>query len=292
MEQPTLQTDLDMEIYFNELSVSPEASTKEESKEKIVQLLYLMKALREYDITILRTYDGFYSEDLGADYSLSSFLNDSSVSVELKTLLMSIVKNPIIDDIESNESEIFVNTKYETLNHNGEYMSPEGLAISHINNVPTLSLINHPFWIQQDLILRVYEEDSFIEELIVNVSGTESVASASFLDWVKSITVDLKLNSKENILKEFPPEKYELDNQAIDDILFWYYNDRRFLVRIKELIEDIPVNPFTGGKGKTEALGGTGGRASKRIVKKDRIVYTYSQEKIVIHQCRKHYDDK
>src|SRR5690606_5915058 len=260
MEQPTLQTDLDMEIYFNELSVSPEASTKEESKEKIVQLLYLMKALREYDITILRTYDGFYSEDLGADYSLSSFLNDSSVSVELKTLLMSIVKNPIIDDIESNESEIFVNTKYETLNHNGEYMSPEGLAISHINNVPTLSLINHPFWIQQDLILRVYEEDSFIEESIVNVSGTESVASASFLDWVKSITVDLKLNSKENILKEFPPEKYELDNQAIDDILFWYYNDRRFLVRIKELIEDIPVNPFTGGKGKTEALGGTGGR--------------------------------
>ncbi|MDM1047227.1 Txe/YoeB family addiction module toxin [Sphingobacterium hotanense] len=281
-----------MEIYFNELSVAPKASTKDESKEKIIQLLYLMKALRKYDITILRTYDGFYNEDLGAGYNPSSFLNDGSVSLELRTLLMTIVRNPTIDNIESNESEIFVNTKYETLNHNGKYVSPEGLAISHINNVPALSLINHPFWIQEDLILRVYEEDNFIEESIVNVSGTESAASASFLDWVKSITVDLKLNSKENILKEFPPEKYEMDNQAIDDILFWYYNDRRFLVRIKELIEDIPVNPFTGGKGKTEALGGTGGRASKRIVKKDRIVYTYSQEKIVIHQCRKHYDDK
>lgn len=284
-----------MEIYFNELSISPKASTKDESKEKIIQLLHLMKALREYDITILRAYDGFYSEDLGADYSLSSFLNDSSVSVELKTLLMTIVRNPTIDNIESNEAEIFLNTKYVTLNHKEEYVSPEGLAVSNINNVPALSLIDHPFWVQEALLLRIYEkneEDSFSEESVVNVSSSKSVASESFLDWVKSITVDLELNSKENILKEFPPEKYELDNQAIEDILFWYYNDRRFLVRIKELIEDIPVNPFTGGKGKTEALGGTGGRASKRIVKKDRIVYTYSQEKIVIHQCRKHYDDK
>jgi toxin YoeB len=64
------------------------------------------------------------------------------------------------------------------------------------------------------------------------------------------------------------------------------------LVRIKELIEDIWVHPFTGGKGKTEPLGGTGGKASKRIIKKDRIVYTYSKNKIVIHQCRGHYDDK
>jgi len=284
-----------MEIYFNELSVSPKASTKDESKKKIIQLLYLMKALREYDITILRTYDGFYSEDLGADYNLSSFLNDSSVTLELRTLLMTIVRNPTIDNIESNEAEIFINTKYETLNHKEEYVLPEGLAVSNINNVPVLSLINHPFWIQESLLLRIYEnneEDTFSEESIVNVSNSDSVASESFLNWVKSITVDLQLNSKENILKEFPSEKYEMDNQAIDDILFWYYNDRRFLVRIKELIEDIPVNPFTGGKGKTEALVGTGGRASKRIVKKDRIVYTYSQEKIVIHQCRKHYDDK
>src|SRR5690554_7681680 len=109
-----------MEIYFNELSIFPKASTEDESKEKIIQLLYLMKVLREYDITILRTYDGFYSEDLGENYNLSSFLNDSSVSVELKTLLMTIVRNPTIDDIESNEADIFLNTKYETLNHKGE----------------------------------------------------------------------------------------------------------------------------------------------------------------------------
>lgn len=266
-----------MEIYFNELSLSPKASTKDESKDKIIQLLYLMKALREYDITVLRAYDGFYSEDLGAGYNLSYFINDSSVTLELRTLLMTIVRNPTIDNIESNEAEIFINTKYETLNHKGEYVLPEGLAVSNINNVPVLSLINHPFWIQESLSLKIYEnneEYTFCEESVVNVSNTDSVASGSFLDWIKSVTVDLQLNSKENILKEFPPEKYELDNQAIDDILFWYYNDRRFLVRIKELIEDIPHNPFTGGKGKTETLAGSRGRASKRIVKKDRIVYT------------------
>ena len=81
------------------------------------------------------------------------------------------------------------------------------------------------------------------------------------------------------------------EQRAIDDLISWYYDDKRFIIRIKELINDIVNYPFKGGKGHTEPLGGTGGKASKRIIKKDRVVYTYTKEKVIIHQCRGHYDD-
>lgn len=282
-----------MEIYFNELSILPNAPTPDASREKVVQLLEVMKKLRQYDINVLRTFDGFYAEDLGGNYNFSSFLNDDTVKRDLKILLQSIIKNPCIPEIDSYEAEMFVNTQYDTLNHLTQYVAPEGIAISYINSVPTLSLIDFPHWQNSTLQLRILNANNTppaIEE-VINVSSLNSLQSNEFIEWVKSITEEIGLNSYENIVKTFPLDKYDFDAQAIDDILSWYYDDKRFLVRIKELIEDINSNPFTGGKGKTEPLGGTGGKASKRIIKKDRIVYTYTKDKIFIHQCRGHYND-
>ncbi len=101
----------------------------------------------------------------------------------------------------------------------------------------------------------------------------------------------IQLNCEANIALVFSPDKFEFDTRAVNELLSWYHDDKRFIIRVKELIMDIVNNPFKGGKGHTEPLGSTGGRASKRIIKKDRIVYTYTKEKITIHQCRGHYDD-
>ncbi len=83
-----------MEIYFNELSVNPSAVTVEDSRNKVLNLLTTMKALREYDITVIRTCDGFYGDDLGGGYTFSSFLYDPEIRRDLKILLQSIIKNP------------------------------------------------------------------------------------------------------------------------------------------------------------------------------------------------------
>ncbi|HTJ52342.1 MAG TPA: Txe/YoeB family addiction module toxin [Cyclobacteriaceae bacterium] len=283
-----------MEVFFNELAINPVAISVEASRNKVLNLLSTMKALREYDITVLRTYDGFFGEDLGCGYTFSSFLNDNAVRRDLKILLQSLIKNPVIPDSESYEAEMFINTKYETLDHTKTYVSPEGIAVSAINEVPTLSLVDFPHWQDSLLTLRVYSNATKTPsiETVLNVTTPNSLLSNEFTQWIQSITVNITLNSRENIVKVFPEAKYTFDNQAISDILSWYYDDKRFLIRVKELIEDIEANPFTGGKGKTEALGGTGGKASKRIVKKDRIIYTYTSDKIFIHQCRGHYDDK
>lgn len=283
-----------MEIYFNELSAFPKAESIDASRNKVLELLSVMKNLREYDINILRTHDGFYAEDLGCSYTFSSFLTDETVRRDMKILLQSIIKNPTIPDLDTYEAEMFINTKYETLNYLEEYEAPEGIAISYINNVPTLSLIDFPYWLSSKLPVRVYSEFNEIPSIenVLNISSVLSLKSNNFLEWIDSITVEINLSSYENIVKQFPPDKYEFDSKAIDDIISWYYDDKRFLVRIKELIEDISVNPFSGGKGKTERLTGVGGKASKRIIKKDRIVYTLTANRIIIHQCRGHYNDK
>ena len=135
-----------MEIYFNELSIKPNSQTVAISRQKVMELLAVMKELRQHDINVLRTFEGFYAADLGCNYSFSSFLNDDTVKRDLKILLQSIIKNPCIPEIESYEAEMFVNTTYDTLNHLAQFEAPEGIAISFINNVPTFSLIDFPYW--------------------------------------------------------------------------------------------------------------------------------------------------
>lgn len=282
-----------MEIYFNELSILPNSTSIDASRNKVVELIKVMKQLHQHNILMLRTYEGFYAEDLGCNYTFSSFLTDENVSIDLKILLQSITSNPCIPDLESIEANEYINTKFETQNYNAEWVAPEGIAVSYINSVPTLSLIDYPQWQRATLPLKVFsnESENYSLENVINISSIQSLKNTELLEWIKSITVAINLNSYDNIIKQFPLDKYQFDNKAIDDIISWYYDDKRFLLRIKDLIDDISKNPFTGGKGKTETLSGTGGRASKRIIKKDRIIYTYTENKIFIHQCRGHYNN-
>jgi len=281
-----------MEIYFNELSVLPQCVNNNAARQKIYTLLDTMKSLKEHDFNVLRTHDNFYAEDLGNGYTVAMFINDPDVKKDIKLLLRSIVKNPFIPTDDSYEAEMFISNTFETTNHLGVAVSPEGLAVAHVNALPSLSFTGCPFWEKPILSLKITNGDtgSSIIENIVNLYDTQSLGSKEFVDWIKSLTIEIELNSFENIIKSFPPPRYQFDQKAISDILSWYYDDKRFLVRIKELLDDISVNPFIGGKGSTELLS-EGGKASKRIIKKDRIIYSISNEIIKILQCRGHYND-
>lgn len=281
-----------MEIYFNELSVLPQSISVTEARNKIITLIETMKALKEFDFNILRTHNNFYSEDLGLGYTFSSFVNDPEVTNSLKLLLLSIAKNPFIPDEDSNEAEMFIVNQFETKDHLGNPTSPEGVAISYVCDVPTISITGFPLWDSDSIPLKVTNTatNSSSDENVINLSNTKSVLNPNFTNWIKSITIDIQLNTYENIIKIFPQDKYEFDARAINEIISWYYDDKRYIVRIKNLIENIRKAPFVGGIGLTENLGG--GQGSKRIEKKDRVVYTVLDKKIIIHSCKKHYSDK
>ncbi len=283
-----------MEIFYNELSSHPLAANQEEAKARIIILLETMKSLREYDINIMRTHDGFYAELLSEGYSFSNFFGDPSVSMDLKILLRTIVANPFIEDTDSYEAELFVSNTFKTQNHNNENVSPEGLASGFVFHSPVISIDSHAFWRRSHLSLSVTSNDTpglIDHHDILNLYSSNCRNSPAFKGWISYLNPPVELNSEENIYKVFSATQYQFEAKAINDILSWFYDDKRYLIKLKELLEDIPNNPFVGGRGKTETLGSTGGKASKRIVKKDRIIYTYTKDKIIIHHCRGHYDD-
>lgn len=282
-----------MEIFFNELSIYPAVNSINLAREKITTLLETMKTLKEFDFNVLRTHDNFYGDDLGCDYTFSSYINDPEISTVHKLLLRTLVKNPFIADEETLEAEMFILNRFETLTHSGNITLPAGIAISYVHEVPTVSLSGFPLWNNDFLTLKVINDvnNNTSTEEVTNISNPDSIkTNQHFINWIESINTQPQLNTRDNIIKTFPEDQFEFDSRAISDIISWYYDDKRFLIRIKNLIEDIRQSPFVGGIGLTENLGG--GKGSKRIVKKDRIVYTVLDKKIIIHSCKKHYNDK
>jgi len=284
-----------MEIFYNELSSRPLAANQISARDRILELLETMRSIREHDINIMRTHDGFYAEQISEEYTFGSFFGDQTVSMDLKLLFRTIVANPFIEDAESYEAEQFVINTFTTKNHTKVDVSPEGLPSAFVFNSPTISISSHQHWRNNLLLLNVTNTDNSQTTTsfeILNLHSSKCVNQEAFQNWLSYLNPPIELNSEENIYEVFAKEEYEFDNRALQDITSWFYDDKRYLIRVKELLEDIPKYPFKGGKGKTETLGGTGGMASKRIIKKDRIVYTYTEGKITIHQCRGHYDDK
>ena len=76
---------------------------------------------------------------------------------------------------------------------------------------------------------------------------------------------------------------------AWQDYLYWQTQDKRTLKRINMLIQDILRNKFDG-IGKPEPLKHEfQGCCSRRIDAENRLVYSATDDTIIIYQCRTHY---
>jgi addiction module toxin, txe/yoeB family len=73
------------------------------------------------------------------------------------------------------------------------------------------------------------------------------------------------------------------------DYLYWQATDKKQLKRTNNLIKDIQRTPFKG-IGKPESLKfNLSGFWSRRIDEEHRLVYTVTDEAILIASCRYHY---
>lgn len=77
-----------------------------------------------------------------------------------------------------------------------------------------------------------------------------------------------------------------------EEYLYWQSQDLKTLKKINKLLKEVQRTPFKGG-GKPEPLKKAEPDTwSRRINKKDRLVYVVSDDGILIKQCKGHYDDK
>ena len=63
--------------------------------------------------------------------------------------------------------------------------------------------------------------------------------------------------------------------------------------KINDLLKDIERNGLLKGKGNPEPLkDNLSGYYSRQINEKDRLIYKFVDNKLLVTQCKSHYDDK
>jgi toxin YoeB len=81
-------------------------------------------------------------------------------------------------------------------------------------------------------------------------------------------------------------------DDAFEEYLYWQKQDKKILNKINSLLKEIQRQPFDG-VGKPEPLkGDLSGKWSRRINDKDRLVYSYENDVVIVYQCKGHYSDK
>jgi toxin YoeB len=76
-----------------------------------------------------------------------------------------------------------------------------------------------------------------------------------------------------------------------NDYLYWQGGDKKTLKKINKLILDIERNGLRKGIGKPEPLKYLKAW-SREIDERNRLIYDIVDEKLILHACRGHYDDK
>ena len=78
-------------------------------------------------------------------------------------------------------------------------------------------------------------------------------------------------------------------DDAWEEYLYWYANDKKLFAKLNQLIKDVKRSPFEG-LGKPEPLkGNLSGLWSRRIDQEHRLVYRVIEGDIEIAQCKGHY---
>lgn len=87
--------------------------------------------------------------------------------------------------------------------------------------------------------------------------------------------------------------KIAFEDDAYDDLSYWAKSDKNIWKKINALIKDIRRDPLTlNGIGHPEFLrDDLSGYMSRRITEEHRLVYTVTNDSIIIAQCKGHYTE-
>jgi len=87
--------------------------------------------------------------------------------------------------------------------------------------------------------------------------------------------------------------QYKFSTAALDEFEWLASNDRKSFSKVNKLLRDIARNGDASGEGSPEPLkSDLSGYFSRKINKKDRLIYKTVGNEVFILQCRMHYNDK
>lgn len=81
-------------------------------------------------------------------------------------------------------------------------------------------------------------------------------------------------------------------DDGCDDYLNWQkQRQKKKIKRINKLITDIKRHPFEGMRKPEGLKNNLTGLWSRKIDAKNRIIYEYTNENVIIYSCKDHYDN-
>ncbi|MEM9686389.1 MAG: type II toxin-antitoxin system YoeB family toxin [Bacteroidota bacterium] len=283
-----------MQLIGNELSFHFSEGHPHVVEQSFVTLFKTFKKAKEkYGFSHIRFPENYSQLKITPDQTLIEWILNISNPI-LKNLVLDLFKAPYTDNLENEELEEFVNSKYEIVWDNVlTNQSPFGLPIAHIKATPSISINSHDFWQNRKITIKKTSENNAenTKFVVYNICREEDINSFELKEWAHNF-LSIQIYSEENLEKYLSYAKYKVqfDDRFMQHFLEWKSDDIERYKYLLLLMKDVELHPFTGGMGKTENLKNRGKEASKRITRSDRLSYQIENNIVTFLACKGHYD--
>lgn len=284
-----------MELILNELSVQDLTGTPDDARQKMNDLLLLCKkAKEEVECNGLRLPNAdFFDVDLVAGYSLITWMTEPTGNRILQTLFNGLRRFPYFEDMGEKLQDEYLLSKFclNETEHPSHETETAGLANAWLNQTLAVSFCSHPVWSKSKIGLSI-KKDETLQNVEAYHACTESCIDDDFKSWFRKAHLP-PIRTREDVDVWFPVERYNLTEQAKDNLILLYKENLHKLIdEIERLIKEIWIDPMKG-TGKPETLTNDfEGWMSRRITDKHRLVYKLNGNILEICRCYGHYDDK
>lgn len=276
------------DLIFNELSVEPCPANFYELNQRITELISLVKEAQKFGFKKLRfTQEWHNYKLLEENFSFKDYIQDKRVNPTNRNFLLSIRRYPFIDDEDSDVFNQYSENQF-SFQKNHKKLPCDGLATAYLYNTLAVSFLSESIWENIKITILVQGENTETKAQVFHVSKATCLTTENeLIQWLEKNNQQA-INSEADLKQLYPD--YEFTPQAVKDLFFWKAKNQKIYDRLHLLLRDIELNPFIGGLGKTEILGGDlSGQISKRLDEKNRITYAVKDNIITIYRCRGHY---
>jgi toxin YoeB len=287
-----------MEMSFNELSLTPPASSIPEARQRMARLLQTCKHGKEkLGLSRLRLPDeAAFSSEISPGYSFNDWISDGEVSRIYRDLFLGLKTYPYFEDLSEKSQAAYILSRF-LLNepaqpaHGSE---AHGLADAYLRSGLAVSFDSHEVWRKCAISLTVQKDEPEEGELTASVHHTCS--EACFTEtWMEGYKKAHRppLNTREDVDIWFPEaEGYRLSDKAKEDLIHWFQqNQMDKLEKIEGFLREIWADPFRG-TGQVEPLSeNLSGWWSRRINQEHRLVYRFENGLLLVCSCQGHYQN-
>jgi hypothetical protein len=176
-----------MELMFNELSIIPFAANKYEAIKIMAQFANTFKKSRAVGFKYIRSDVSVSEIKLTEDYTVHSWLIDSTVSHELKGFMFGSIITPFIREEDDQQEDAYIEADYFYKKDEKNTVPCLGLAAAYLYELPVISLNTSEEWQRNMLSIIIKKGDLSDEYQIPNVFNETCFAKDDIAAFVESL---------------------------------------------------------------------------------------------------------